>query len=52
MALSDLLQQAHFEMMSVNAPEHLAPHPACILFFNICDGKQHAYTHISIGNKF
>ena len=52
MALSDLLQQAHFEMMSVNAPEHVAPHPACILFFSLCDGKQRAYTHISTGKTF
>ncbi|WP_241596206.1 glycosyltransferase [Rosenbergiella epipactidis] len=52
MALSDLLQQAHFEMMSVNAPEHAAPYPACILFFSLCDGKQRAYTHISTGKTF
>jgi len=52
MALSDLLQQAHFEMMNVNAPEHVAPHPACILFFSLCDGKQRAYTHISTGKTF
>ena len=52
MALSDLLQQAHFEMMSVNASENVASHPACILFFSLSDGKQRAYTHISTGNTF